>query len=290
MPDARRARLGVLAIAVAAATWGLWGYAIRRAGVAGPHVSCLVLTTIAVVSAPLLPRRWIRDPWCWAALVATGLTDAGNATLYFLALSRGPQPVAILSHYLAPLLVAMLTPFFGLGRTPRVTWIALPVAVAGLALLLGRDALSLGDSLVTAGLGAASAVFYALQMLIQKKFADRLTATELLVWHCLFGALFLLPLAVREPLPSLDSALWLMGGGIVGGCFAGGLFLWGLPSVSAATAGVLTYLEPLVGVSVGVLLLGEHLTALAPLGALLILAAGVAVVRGAAKPEVVGVA
>lgn len=277
-----RRLLGALAIAAAAATWGFWGYAIRQSAVSGPHAPCIVHATVALCCAPFLPRRLLRDRRAWAALLATGVTDAGNALLYFEALARGPQPVAILSHYLAPLLVAVLTPLFALGRTPRVAWLGLPVSLLGLALLLGPEALSGAGGQVgaTALLGAGSAVFYALQVLIQKKFADRLTPAEQLVWHCAFSALLLLPFAVRQPEPPLAGVAWLMGGAILGGCVAGSVFLWGLTRVTAATAGILTYLEPVVGVTVGVVLLGEQMVSLAPLGALLILLAGAAVVRG----------
>jgi drug/metabolite transporter (DMT)-like permease len=279
----RPARWGAWAIALAACIWGFWGLAIRASGLSGPHVPCIVLATIAIFGIPLLPRRLPRGRAAWFALAATGATDAANALLYFEALSRGPQPVAVLSHYLAPILVALFTPLVLGTRAPRVAFFALPVSVAGLALLLGPDALTLGDALVTGALGAGSAVFYALQILIQKRFSDRLTAGELLVWHAGFGALMLLPFALTAPAPHLGGVLWLMGGAIAGGCVAGTIFLWGLGRVTAATAGVLTYVEPLVGVLVGLVAFGEPLAATAPIGGALILGAGLWVVRAAAR-------
>lgn len=279
----RQARLGAWAIALAACVWGFWGLAIRASGLSGPHVPCIVLGTIAVFGLPLLPRRLPRGRAAWMALAATGVTDAANALLYFEALARGPQPVAVLSHYLAPILVAIFTPFVLGTRAPRVAFFALPISLVGLALLLGPDALTLGDALMTGALGAGSAVFFALQILIQKRFSDRLTASELLVWHAAFGALFLLPFALTAPVPHLGGVLWLMGGGLAGGCLAGTLFLWGLGHVTAATAGVLTYVEPLVGVLVGLVAFGEPASATAPLGGALILGAGLWVVRAAAR-------
>lgn len=282
-PARRAARLGALAIALAACTWGFWGLAIRRSGLSGPHVPCIVLGTVAFFGLPLLPRRLPRDLACWGALVATGVCDAGNALLYFESLARGPQPVAVLSHYLAPILVAVFTPWLLRAHTPRITWLALPTSLVGLGCLLGPEALSLGRGAMTAALGAGSAVFYALQVLIQKRFSGRLTAGELLVWHSAFSAIFLLPFALGEARPDATGVLWLMGGGLAGGCFAGTLFLWGLSRVTASTAAVLTYMEPLTGVIVGVTLLGESMPALAPVGAVLIVGAGLAVVRSPAK-------
>ena len=122
-------------------------------------------------------------------------------------------------------------------------------------------------------------------MLIQKRFSGRLTAGELLVWHSAFSAILLLPFAVGQMRPEVTSLLWLMGGGIAGGCFAGTLFLWGLTRVTAGTAAVLTYVEPLTGVIVGVTLLGESMPVLAPVGAVLIVGAGLAVVRSPESPR-----
>ena len=273
-------RLGSLAIALAAGIWGLWVLVIRQTGLSGPVVACIVMFALGTFTAPMLPRRLPRG---WAMgwpLLATGVTDAGNALLYYEALARGPVAVAVLSHYLAPVLVAVFAPFLLGQRASKGVWLGLAVSLVGLLLLLGGDALQLDSKvLTTALLGAASAVFYALQTVIQKRAGDRLTGAEMLVWHAWLSGLILLPFALMQPMPHWQGVAWLCGGAIVGGTFAGTVFLWGLRRVSAAKAGVLTYLEPVVGVAAGVFVLGETMPALAPLGALLILVAGIWVVR-----------
>jgi drug/metabolite transporter (DMT)-like permease len=281
-PTRRRYWLGAGAIGLAASIWGLWGVAVRQAGVGGAVASCLVLCAIGTFSAPLLPRRIPRGWSRWWPLLATGLTDAGNALLYFEALSRGPMPVAVLSHYLAPVLVAVFTPLVVGQRPSARVWWALPASLLGLVLLLGPAALGADGShtATTALLGAGSAVFYAAQTVIQKRAGDRLTPSELLVWHAWISALVLLPFALQGPLPSGAGVAWLLVGALVGGTLAGSIFLWGLQFVPAPTAGVLTYLEPLVGVLAGVVVLGEGLPELAPVGAVLVVASGVWVVRG----------
>ena len=253
---------------------------MRQTGLGGPMVACIVLFAIGTFTAPLLPRRIPRGWTMWWPLLATGITDAGNALLYYEALARGPVAVAVLSHYLAPVLVAIFAPVFLGQRVSRGVWLGLLVSLVGLLLLMGGDALQLnGNVLTTALLGAASAVFYALQTVIQKRAGDRLTAAEMLVWHAWLSGLLLLPFALTQPAPHWQGVAWLCGGALVGGTFAGSVFLWGLRRVSAAKAGVLTYLEPVVGVAVGILVLNETMPALAPIGALLILAAGIWVVR-----------
>jgi len=269
---------GALAIAGAAALWGLWGLIIHAAGLGGPLAACIVMLTVGTVAAPTLPRRIPRGRKAWTALVGTGITDALNALLYFEALRRGPVPVAVLSHYLAPVLVALASPLV-LGQRPSVrVWVSLPLALVGLGLLL-----DLGeggtDATTTALLGAGSAVFYGAQIILQKQGGDTLEPSELLVWHAWIAGLLLLPFALAEPTPTGTSVAWLMLGAVIGGAFAGSVFLWGLRSVDAARAGVLTYIEPVVGVLSGVLVLQAPLPALAPLGGLLILGSGWMVLR-----------
>ena len=45
------------------------------------------------------------------ALALHGLFDAANAALFFGAVQRGPVAVAVLTHYLAPLLIALAAPW-----------------------------------------------------------------------------------------------------------------------------------------------------------------------------------
>ncbi|MCB9546082.1 MAG: DMT family transporter [Myxococcales bacterium] len=270
---------GSLAIGLSASLWGLWGLAIHFSGIAGPLAGCIALITMGTCAVPWLPRRIPRGFAAWWPLWATGITDAANAWLYFEALHRGPVPVAVLSHYLAPVLVALGSPLI-LRRWP--SWqvvVALPVALLGLGLLLGGDVLAIGPAALTGLLGAASAFFYAAQVLILKRSGSVLTPAELLVWHTWIGGLLLLPVALMAPTPTLGGVVWIMGGAALAGTLGGLFFLWGLQHVSAAKAGVLTYLEPMVGVASGALVLGDRLPALAPLGGLLILASGLWVVR-----------
>ncbi len=274
--------LGAAAIAFAACCWGLWGLFIQSSGVTGPWAATLTLATMGVAGLPLLPRRLPRERRLWLALAGSGVADAGNAVFFFAALQRGPVATAVLTHYLAPLVVAALSPW-ALGVRPRArTWVAMGVSLGGLALLLGG---ATDADLVTALLGAASALFYGANVLISKRFGERLAPSELLVWHSLIAVPLVLPLALTFPTPTLRGAGTIVGAAVLSGMVAGLLFLWGLERVTAARASVLTYLEPLVGVLIGVLVLGEPMAPLAPFGAALILAAGVVVAADASPPR-----
>lgn len=273
----RSERLGSAAVAVAATSWGAWGLVLDAARLPGPQAACLALFTIAVACAPLLPRRVPRGRLDWALLAAIGVCDAGNTLLYFEALRRGPIGVGVLAHYLAPILVALGSSLLLRARPSGTTLVALPVSLLGLVLLLGPDALALGAAGTTAALGAGSAVFFATNIVLSKALGKRLLPAEILVWHVIVSAVLLVPFAFAYPPPPLQGAALVVGGALLSGAAGGLLFLWGLARIPASRAGVLSYLEPVVGVALAAIVLGERMPPFGPVGVVLVVGAGVAV-------------
>ena len=277
-----REAFGTVCVAVAAAGWGTWALFVRGRGLSAAWESVLILAVIAVASSPFAlhsAARAPRRPWrAWAWLAALGLVDAGNYVFYFGALERGPVGVAVLTHYLAPVLVALLAPFYLREPIGPRTPLALGCGAGGLCLIvLGGGGLS-GAALPAAVLGAASAFFYAANTLISKKLFDAFSPAEALSFHCLVSAAALALLA-RDPLPPLRLFLFApLAGALLLGAFGGWLYYVGLRLVPAQRAAVLTYLEPLVAAAVGGAVFGERLGALGLVGAALVLGGGAAAV------------
>ena len=101
---------GLLAVCLAASSWGTWPLIVRHGGQSGLVVGFL---TMLVMSLPALGlfRQWrFDDRGAVGALVIIGIADAANVALYFSALEAGPVVVAVLTHYLAPVLVALAAP------------------------------------------------------------------------------------------------------------------------------------------------------------------------------------
>ncbi len=265
--------LGALLVAGAACTWGLWSLFLRGSGLGGPAVTAVVL---AVMAAPLpfvLRRDALRDRGALAAVAVLGLADAGNVGLYFTALQRGPIALAVLTHYLAPLLVALLAPA-ALGEPPsRRARLAAPAALLGLALVLGGPR---GASLQTALLGGGSAGFYAAVVLAAKRAGRAFGPVALNALHAPISLALLLaafgPAALPVPGPGL---LRVAAGAALCGLAANAVFYAGLRRVTAQVASALTWLEPLAATAVGAVAFGERLGPPALLGAALVLAAGV---------------
>ena len=272
---------GTLAVSAGAIGWGLWALFLRGSGLPPAWQSILILAVVALVwggpalaggGRPIAGPRPLRS---WADLALLGLADAGNYILFFAAVDRGPLALAVLTHYLAPVLVAGAAPALLAEPLKQRTIPAAVVALVGLGLLLSGSASS-GPALTTALLGGGSAVFYAANTLVSKRALRSFSSAEILSYHCALSALLLLPFA--GPVPPLAAFVGrpLVGAVILG---AGGaaLFYAGLRRITAQRAAVLTYLEPLVASLVSVLAFGEKLGPLAFVGGALVLASGAAV-------------
>lgn len=256
----RRAFSSALRIALAASTWGTWSLFFRpveaRYGVSPALETFVVFSTILLVGAPLALRdrpRQRRALSLWGLLALQGVFDALNALLFFAAMQKTTLAVAVLTHYLAPVLVALAAPFVVSERIQSRTWAVLALALAGLAVLLEPWRGVGGGALLGAMLGAGSAVFFTGSLLLAKRLGSAFAPTEIMAWHmptALCTLVFFLPAGVTStPLAALVP-LFLAGLGP--GALAAVVFIRALPFVDASKASILMLLEPVVAVCVGV--------------------------------------
>lgn len=276
---------GVLLVATAALLWGCWPIFIRNAGMSSGATTLVALLVMAAPGPFVFRREWLADRGATLALVAVGLGDAGNMALYFAALARGPVTVAVLTHYLTPLLVAVVAPFVtSEPRRWRALWAA-PVSLLGLVLVLGPLD-GPGSPLVTAALGAGSALFYAVIVLSAKRAGRTYSPLGIASLHAPISAVAVLAVLGREAVPTTlgPGALLLVLGAVLCGVVASILFYRGLQVIGAQAAGALTYLEPVTAATVGALAFAEPLSRGAWAGGALVLAAGLFVALEPPRP------
>jgi drug/metabolite transporter (DMT)-like permease len=219
--------------------------------------------------------------WPWGLLWVLGVVNAANVWFYFRAIAEGAVAPAALTHYLAPVMVALAAPRFLSEAPGRRTPLALGLAFAGTALLLwsgaadgaaGSDGARARHAAI---FGASSAVFYAACVLLGKRLILRLSEVEVFSVHSLLSAIVLVPLV---ELPAPGALLRPIAGGLVSSLVAGLAYYHGLRRIPAERAGVLCYLEVVAGVLVGWIGYSESPGLFAILGGLGILAAGIIVV------------
>jgi drug/metabolite transporter (DMT)-like permease len=284
----RPSLLPYAAVAFAASAWGTWGLLIRHADAIAPGTpvtlqSTLVMAVITVTTglAAIVDRVPGRASWRTRAWVTwLGVGDAFNLLLFFAAYKL-TIAVSVLTHYLAPVFVAIAAPLVLKERmTPRMA-LAIGTSFAGLAVMLvpsagGADARS---AWVSAALGAGSAAFYASNVIVNKLVAHEMSASETMFWHGVVATPLLAAFVPPEAWGRVDAhgAMFLGVATIGPGALAGVAFVWGLRRMPAAHASTLTLLEPLVSIALAAAVLGERLGLPTAIGGALILAGSLVV-------------
>ncbi len=274
--------------------WGFWPYFLRHAesygGVdpaiesAASMVMCIVLGALVLKSDRVPVRANAR---AWIGIAWLGVSDALNALFFFKAYQATTVAIAVLTHYLAPLFVAIAAPYLVSERADRRTSFAVLLSFGGLVFLLEPWRTHASSSTALgASFGAASAFFYASNVLVNKRLQPVFSGTEMMLYHALIATPLLVALAPHGAWRALDHRAlgWLSVGAVFSGAIPGLLFVWGLRLIPASRASTLTLLEPLVAVVVvGVVIFGETINVLGAAGGLLILTGAALVLSRDAK-------
>src|SRR5438445_4805361 len=271
-------------VAIAACSWGTWRFVLLAAERFAPGLDArvegaivmLIITIFAFAVMPFEkrdapPARTARD---WAGVAWLGVADAMNVVLLFVAYGKTSVAIAVTTHYLAPLFVAVGAPIFLREVEKRGARVAALGGLAGLALLLRPWSSELrGTDVIGAAAGAGSALFYASNVLFNKRLVLKFTPIELMAWHGVVATPLLFVIAPLREFGALTlrATAMLTIGGIGPGALGGIFFIWALKRIRAADAATLTLLEPLVAVGIAVFAYHESLVPISWLGASIIL-------------------
>jgi drug/metabolite transporter (DMT)-like permease len=277
---------GIALVAIAACLWGVWPLWIHLTGLTGPIIGLMVLLAMAL-PAPFVFRRsdLALNKETLALYLGVGVTDGLNSGLYFEAIDRGPVAVAALTHYLAPMGVALLSPLVFKGTPSKRALIASVPMLGGLGLVLWQEGTVFPA--ITATLGFTSAVLYMVMILATKVAIRRYTALQVVSLHSVVAVTVMVLWRGRELIPtgSWTPVLLFIPCALLSALLAGYLFNLGMARVSAALGGVLTYLEPLLATVVGAFILGQGLDLRGWIGLAVVLGCGAWAAMEPAAPE-----
>lgn len=209
--------------------------------------------------------------------------------LYFVAIKRLPIGVGLIIEYIAPVLIALWTRYVWKRRLPRAVWVAMAVALGGLAMVVE---LWRGTSLDGAGVAAAlaAALCYATYVLAGEHGVRTRDTVSLTTIGFIFAALFY---AIIQPwwtfpfarssvdvsllgrLATLHAPVWGMYLWVIvlGGVAPFLLYFGSLKHISATRASLVAMLEPVVASLVAYAWLGETFGAWQIVGGCVVLAA-----------------
>lgn len=291
--DLRGAALVVLAAACFGTLGPLSEFA-SRAGVSSLSLvtwravvgaACMLLflawrSAMTGVSPPGLGRTSGADR---RAMAAASVANAILNLAVFVAFVRIGIAMALLIFYLYPAFVALASVLWFGERLDRLRWGALVISLAGMVLVvagagtLGElDLLGIGLSLI----GAVSQTFYVLAA--RHGFA-RVPGAQAagLTMAGAAGIYLVVGLAagslggLAQPLASASAAWPVLLAGVIGAGIPTLAFITGIRMLGAPRAAILATFEPVVGVALAALLLGQQPTVVQLLGGVMIIAAGV---------------
>jgi len=245
-----------------------------------PLLIVFARTAVAAASLGLvrmaLPGRL--PPFEWS-LLANGAVLAVHWVSFFVAIQVADVATGLLGFASFPLFVLLLERASARARWSRRDVATAALVVAGLVLMVPEFTLA---SRKVAGLlwGIVSGFTFALLAVLNRRHVARRPAADIAFWQNLCAALALLPVVVLagDLLPAVaalggrEIAL-LLALGLVCTALAHTLFIASLKAITAHTASVVAALEPVYGIALAFLLLGERPGARVLLGGALIVAA-----------------
>lgn len=289
----QRQGAGMAAGLAAVVMWGLAPVATRAlVGHLAP-IPLLVLR-IGLSGLVLLPwcaHRLIRMRRGETARLGRGelgrLTAAGLLCMvgYNLPVTVGlqwvPASTAALILATEPVWILALGRIFLRTPVPPLCWAGAAIALGGIAVLAGPEAVTAaatGRALAGTGLVLLGTALFGAYTLVLRPLAGQLGGGTAAAYSTVAGAIPYLALAwllpAAAPRAAMPAAAWAELAFLALGCTVAGLAAWSIAVArsGSARAGLLLYLEPVVGVAGAVALLGEHLSAAMAAGGALIMA------------------
>jgi drug/metabolite transporter (DMT)-like permease len=270
------------AFAAMSVIWGLPYLFIKVAVDDGVSPAFLSFARVALAAVVLLALAWragslasLRGRWPWVAAYAVA-----EIALPFPLIAAGEQRVssslAAIMIACVPLLVAVLAIRF--DRSERATGIRLVgllVGLCGVVALVGIDVAGNSDELIGTGLIVLAACGYAIgPMVLNRKLAE-LDPRATMGGSLAIAALVLaIPAALSVPseVPTPEALGSLVVLGLICTALAFVVFSILIREAGPSRALVITYVNPVVAVGLGIAILGERPGAGAVAGLLLILA------------------
>jgi drug/metabolite transporter (DMT)-like permease len=273
-----------LAFAAASLIWGVPYLFIKVAVEHGFSAPALAWGRVALGALVLVALAWragtlgsVRARWRW--LLAFAVVEVAIPfPMLAIGEQRVPSSLAAIMVATVPLIGALLAMRFDHSESPTpIRALGLLIGFAGVIALVGIDVAGHRGELLGIGAIMVTATGYAIgPMVVKHRLAD-LDPRATMGASLAIAALLLAPWAALDAPAHVPSAGAIASVAVLGLlCTAGGFVVYATLIAEAGTsrATVITYVNPVVAVALGVLLLGEHPGAGAVAGLLLILAGG----------------
>jgi len=238
-------------------------------------IGSLLLFIICVITK--VKVSWLNMKKNALALVLASISLSGNWIFLFQSYKETTIANAALSYYFAPVLVIVMSPIVLKEKLSLKKVLCVCVALVGLLLILqsGRSD-EYGNHLLGIVYGLIAATFYAI-LTISNKFIRDMDGIEITLTQLLLSSVLLIPyLFFTEEkmglfqLPS-NSVILVLILGILHTGVGFYLFFSGMKGLEGQSIAILSYVDPLTSLLISALVIGERMTLVQLLGAVLLL-------------------
>ncbi|MCK4259152.1 MAG: EamA family transporter [Halanaerobiales bacterium] len=251
---------GYLLIIIAMLIWGSVGIFARWTG----ESSSVIVFYRVIITFIILVILWIVKG-CkglsdlrtnWKLVVLSGLALGLNWYFFFTAIQRTTVANAVLSYYVAPIIVTILSPVLLKEKIERSSIVALVFGFLGVVVMMAGPGNKLGaEDLLGIGAGLLAAFFYAILTILGKKI--QLSARLLVMIQTGVASILFFPQVLGQLIVSSKSLIMLLIIGIIHTAFALTIYYEGIKMIKVQHVGVLGYLDPLSAILFAFFLLGE---------------------------------
>ena len=204
-------------------------------------------------------------------LLLSGVLMAIHWVTYFYALQLSGIAIGMLSLFTYPVITAFLEPLFTKHKVNLIQVLLAIIICLGMYLILPEFSL---ENTKTQGIlwGTLSALSYSLRNLVLKSSVNNVEAPVIMFYQMLVTALLLFPSLFFFPLDEVPSALpALLSLALFTTCLGHSLFIRSFKNFSVSTVSILSSIQPVYGIILGILFLNETPSITTLIGGVLIL-------------------
>jgi len=204
-------------------------------------------------------------------LLLSGVLMAIHWVTYFYALQLSGIAIGMLSLFTYPVITAFLEPLFTKHKVNLIQVLLAIIICLGMYLILPEFSL---ENTKTQGIlwGTLSALSYSLRNLVLKSSVNNVEAPVIMFYQMLVTTILLFPSLFFFPLDEVPSALpALLSLALFTTCLGHSLFIRSFKNFSVSTVSILSSIQPVYGIILGILFLNETPSITTLIGGVLIL-------------------
>ena len=274
---------GALFVIAAMFIFGFMGIFVRFLNLPS-HVivffNFLFTSIILFVIFLIKDRRVILVRKYWWIMALLGLFNVLNNFFYYQAYVKTTISNAVLTHYTAPIFVALLAPFILKEKLEKITIAALAISIVGLFIISYQSLSFQSKELIGISYGTASGLMYALVIITIKHLTKCLSIFSVNIYHSFIGSMILLPFVSATDFKINANVVFLLVlFALIFGIIATLIHFAGIKRIKSQHAGILAYLEPIVASFYAFIFFFEVPSFSTVVGGLLILFSGYIILR-----------